>query len=176
MPMSISAVALVMASASALVAPSHAPKGSLVARRMLGDGGNFGDVFYMGYEYAPPNGLSGELPEGTFEVCLKKPCGIVFEEIGTPSDPKGVKVIDLVEGGNAEASGAVAVDDVLVGLSAVRFSGAKFERNMFPATKMDFDTVVEGIGSNKEEWKCKDVFLQFSRPVASPPPAAAEEA
>ena len=167
-------VALLVGAVGALTAPRSPQRHHAgVARNMLGDGGNFGDVFYMGYEYAPPNGLGGELPEGVFEVALKKPCGIVFEEIGTDASPKGVKVIDLVADGNADKSGAVAVDDVLVALSAVRFSGAKSERNLFPADRMDFDTVVEAIGSNKEEWRCNEVYLQFKR---APAPAAAEEA
>ena len=68
-----------------------------------------------------------------------------------------------VGGGNAAASGAVQAEDLLVGVSAVRFVGAKFERNMYDATKMDFDTVVDAIGSNEEKWNCNEVFLQFKR-------------
>jgi hypothetical protein len=131
-------------------------------RPMLENGGNFGQVFYMGYEYEAPNGLSGVLPDGVYEVALKKPCGIVFEELDV-NFARGVKVIELVEGGNADASGKVQADDVLVGVSAVRFIGAKFERNIYDATKMDFDSVVDAIGSNEEKWNCKEVFLQFKR-------------
>ena len=131
-------------------------------RHMLNNGGNFGQVFYMGYEYAPPNGLGAKLPDGVCEVALQKPCGIVFEELD-PNFARGVKVLELVEGGNAAASGAVQAEDLLVGVSAVRFVGAKFERNMYDATKMDFDTVVDAIGSNEEKWNCNEVFLQFKR-------------
>ena len=116
----------------------------------------------MGYEYAPPNGLGAKLPDGVYEVALEKPCGIVFEELD-PNFARGVKVLELVEGGNAAASGAVQAEDLLVGVSAVRFVGAKFERNMYDATKMDFDTVVDAIGSNEEKWNCNEVFLQFKR-------------
>mmetsp|Transcript_9860 Transcript_9860/g.29492 ORF Transcript_9860/g.29492 Transcript_9860/m.29492 type:complete len:168 (-) Transcript_9860:24-527(-) len=143
--------------------PSAAP---LTRRHMLGNAGNFGDVFYMGYEYAAPNGLGGELPEGVFEVALERPCGIVFEEL-SGAFPRGVKIVDLVEGGNAAAAGTLEVGDELVALSAVRFSGAKFERNLYDATKMDFDTVVDAIGSNEEKWNCPDVLLQFKRPAAA---------
>ena len=110
--------------------------------------------------YEPPNGLGAKLPDGVYEVALPKPCGIVFEELD-PNFARGVKVLELVEGGNAQKSGAVQAEDLLVGVSAVRFVGAKFERNMYDATKMDFDTVVDAIGSRKVE--LQRVFLQFKR-------------
>ena len=69
-------------------------------RHMLNNGGNFGQVFYMGYRYEPPNGLGAKLPDGVYEVALPKPCGIVFEELD-PNFARGVKVLELVEGGNA---------------------------------------------------------------------------
>ena len=55
-------------------------------RHMLNNGGNFGQVFYMGYRYEPPNGLGAKLPDGVYEVALPKPCGIVFEESHTTSN------------------------------------------------------------------------------------------
>lgn len=128
---------------------------------------DFGDVFYMGAEYAYPNGPKEPLKAGVFEVALKKPCGIVFEEIDAVF-PRGVKVLSLVEGGNAESSGAIQAGDKLVAVSAIRFIGAKYERDMFDATQMDFDKVVEAIGSNEEKWRCPDVILQFTRPAPSP--------
>jgi hypothetical protein len=87
---------------------------------MLDNGGNFGEVFYMGYRYAPPNGLGAVLPDGVYEVALPRPdpIGIVFEDLDA-NFAKGVKVIDLVEGGNAEKSGSIQVGDLLVGVSAV---------------------------------------------------------
>ena len=168
----------------------------------------------------------------------------MFEELD-PNFPRGVKVLELVEGGNAEASGKIAPEDLLVAVTAVRFVGAKrapartrlvaaaattrrrrggdaaaastqpgpadsrrgpaaecrpdnsdgrvaapprgatrtfrvrwarrrqrgassprrrFERNLYDATKMGFDNVVEAIGSNEEKWQCQDVILQFRRP------------
>ena len=89
-----------------------------------------------------------------YEVALARPLGIVFEEIGTASQPMGVKVIDI--GGNAAASGKVSVGDVLVGVTAVRYIGGEYlgkarpERDIFPASQMDFDTVVDAISSNEE--------------------------
>ena len=148
--------------ADAFRPPARGTAAPMTRRDMLNNGGNFGQVFYMGYEYAPPNGLGAKLPDGVYEVALQKPCGIVFEELD-PNFARGVKVLELVEGGNAAASGAVQAEDLLVGVSAVRFVGAKFERNMYDATKMDFDTVVDAIGSNEEKWNCNEVFLQFKR-------------
>ena len=101
-----------------------------------------------------------------YEVALARPLGIVFEEIGTAAQPMGVKVIDV--GGNAAASGKVSVGDVLVGVTAVRYPGsaylgaAKPERDIFPAHEMNFDTVVEAIGSN-EPPECDDVILRLRR-------------
>ena len=89
-----------------------------------------------------------------YEVALARPLGIVFEEIGTAAQPQGVKVIDV--GGNAAASGKVSVGDVLVGVTAVRYIGGEYlgkarpERDIFPASQMDFDTVVDAISSNEE--------------------------
>ena len=89
-----------------------------------------------------------------YEVALARPLGIVFEEIGTAAQPRGVKVIDL--SGNAAASGKVSVGDVLVGVTAVRYIGGEYlgkarpERDIFPASQMDFDTVVDAISSNEE--------------------------
>ena len=89
-----------------------------------------------------------------YEVALARPLGIVFEEIGTAAQPRGVKVIDV--GGNAAASGKVSVGDVLVGVTAVRYIGGEYlgkarpERDIFPAGQMDFDTVVDAISSNEE--------------------------
>ena len=89
-----------------------------------------------------------------YEVALARPLGIVFEEIGTAAQPRGVKVIDV--GGNAAASGKVSIGDVLVGVTAVRYIGGEYlgkarpERDIFPAGQMDFDTVVDAISSNEE--------------------------
>lgn len=52
------------------------------------------------------------LPKGVYEVSLPKPLGIVFEEIDIG---RGLYVQDLVEGGNAAASGKIQKGDILVG-------------------------------------------------------------
>ena len=120
------AAALVVALA-ALTDAFQAPQthARTTRRHMLNNGGNFGQVFYMGYRYEPPNGLGAKLPDGVYEVALPKPCGIVLEELD-PNFARGVKVLELVEGGNAQKSGAVQ-PGLLVGVSAVRFVGP-FER------------------------------------------------
>lgn len=102
-----------------------------------------------------------ELPKGVYEVKLDKPLGIVFEEF---SSGPGVFVQDLVEGGNAAKCGAVKVGDVLVGITAVKVVGAKYERRLIPARKFDFDTVVGAIASNDFRYACQDVILAFERP------------
>ena len=104
-----------------------------------------------------------ELPKGVYEVSLTKPLGIVFEEIEAGNN--GVFVVDLVEGGNADRlGGVIQKGDVLIALTAVKISGAKWERRLIPATEFDFDTVVGAISSNDEKWGCTDVILQFQRP------------
>jgi len=79
------------------------------------------------------------LPKGLYEVDLEKPLGIVFEEIDIG---KGLVVQDIVEGGNADYNGNVKIGDLLVGITAVKVVGAKFERRMIPCRKFDFDTMV----------------------------------
>jgi hypothetical protein len=79
------------------------------------------------------------LPKGVYEVKLNGPLGIVFEEIDFG---KGLFVKDLVEGGNAENQGTVELDDVLIGLTAVKVVGAKFERRLLPTFLFDFETMV----------------------------------
>ena len=84
-----------------------------------------------------------------------------FEELD-PNFARGVKVLELVEGGNAQKSGAVQAEDLLVGVSAVRFVGAKFERNV----RRDEDGLRHGgrrHRENEEKWNCNEVFLQFKR-------------
>ena len=102
MPLSRALVAvLALAPALALLSPAASVRRS---RHVVKD---FGDKFYMvprlpleswgsrgnvravsqGSEYAPPFGAP--LAEGVFEVKLKKPLGIVFEEVGTTFSPQG---------------------------------------------------------------------------------------
>mmetsp|Transcript_47734 Transcript_47734/g.101439 ORF Transcript_47734/g.101439 Transcript_47734/m.101439 type:complete len:212 (+) Transcript_47734:127-762(+) len=102
-----------------------------------------------------------KLPEGVYEVKLAKPCGILFEEI---EPNRGVYIQDLVDGGNAARQGVLQNGDVLVGMTAVQISGAKWERRLIPARKFGFDLVVSAIGSNEEKWGCNNVILMVERP------------
>lgn len=102
-----------------------------------------------------------KLPHGVYEVPLAKPCGILFEEI---EPNRGVYVQGLVEGGNAERQGVLREGDVLVGVTAVQISGAKWERRLIPARNFGFDLVVSAIGSNEEKWGCNNVVLMVERP------------
>lgn len=102
-----------------------------------------------------------KFPTGAYEVPLAKPCGIIFEEIEAN---RGVFVADLVEGGNAANQGIIKKGDILVGMTAVQISGAKWERRLIPARKFGFDLVVNAIGSNDEKWGCNNVILMFERP------------
>ena len=116
----------------------------------------FGDNDYVG---AAP----GSLPEGIYEVTLCKPLGIQFEEDGPIIGKSGVTAIGVLDGGNAAKDGTVQPGDKLVGVTAVKFIGAKWERQMFDTRKWDFDTVVDAIGSNDEKFNIYDVILQFQR-------------
>jgi hypothetical protein len=106
------------------------------------------------------------LPKGVYEVSLTKPLGIVFEEIDAG---KGIVVKDLVEDGLAARQGMIQPGDVLVGITAVKIVGAKWERRLIPSRKFDFDTVVGAIGSNEPKWGCSDVVLMFERPGEADP-------
>ncbi|KOO35146.1 fatty acid-binding adipocyte [Chrysochromulina tobinii] len=113
----------------------------------------YGDKYY--------SGATGPLPENVFEVVLPTPLGIQFEENDYPK--KGVSVVGLVPDSNAAKSGLIAVGDYLVGVTAIQFQGAKWERRMLDCRKWDFDTVVDAIQSNKPQFSCDDVILQFYR-------------
>lgn len=146
---------------------------SLTVPGMWGSGLNFGKgefTFYKSFDSfmrpftdedkaAFPEVFN--LPKGVFEVSMTKPLGIIFEEIEAG---EGVFVQDLVEGGLAEIQGQIQPGDVLIGITAVKVVGAKFERRLIPARKFDFDTTVGAIGSNEPKWSCNDVILMFERP------------
>ena len=117
---------------------------------------DYGDGYYIA---AAP----GSLPDNVFEVTLKRPLGIQFEEDGPIIGKNGVSVIGVVDGGNAAKDGTVQAGDKLVGVTAVQFIGSKWERKMFDARKWDFDTVVDAIGSNEEKFDIYDVVLQLER-------------
>ncbi len=101
------------------------------------------------------------LPKGVYEISSVKPLGIVFEEI---EPGKGVYVSDIVEGGNADVQGVVQKGDILIGVTAIKVIGAKWERRLIPARDLSFDVVVNAIMSNEPKWGCEDVVLQFERP------------
>jgi hypothetical protein len=101
------------------------------------------------------------LPKGVYEVRLTKPLGIIFEEIEAG---RGLYVQDIVEGGNAAKNGKVKLDDVLVGVTAIKIVGAKYERRLIPSRKFDFDTLVGAIQSNDSRYQCQDVVLMLERP------------
>ena len=101
------------------------------------------------------------LPKGCYEVLLKRPLGIAFEEV-VPG--RGVVVDYCVEGGNADASGVVQPGDILYAVTAVKVFGARYERKLIPSIDLDFDTIMGAIGSNEPKWKCTNVALQLYRP------------
>eukprot|EP00966_Prymnesium_polylepis_P144476 3336427-Prymnesium_polylepis.1 len=68
---------------------------------------------------------------------------------------------------NAAAPGKVEAGDKLVGVTAIKFNGAKWERQLFNCAKWDFETVVEAIGSNEAKFVSDFVILRFERPAAS---------
>jgi len=78
-------------------------------------------------------------------------------------------VHDLVPGGNADRDGNVRPGDVLVGITAVKIVGAKYERRLIPARNFDFDTMVGAVESNDFKWGCNDVVLMFERPGEADP-------
>jgi hypothetical protein len=103
------------------------------------------------------------LPPGTYEVKLTKPLGIVFEEIDDMGRG-GLYVKELVAGGNADRSGTIQPGDVLIGITAIKIVGAKYERRLIPSRKFDFDTMVGAIESNSNRYGCDDVILVLERP------------
>jgi hypothetical protein len=108
------------------------------------------------------------IPKGVYEVSMRKPLGIVFEEIEAG---EGVYIQDLVEGGLADRQGKLQIGDILVGCTAIKVVGAKWERRLIPARRFDFDTTVGAIGSNEGKWGCDDVVLMFERPGEADPKA-----
>ena len=122
------------------------------------------------------------------KVTLKRPLGIVFAERGAPGEAAGVRVDELVAGGNAAAAG-LQTGDVLVRVSATLLKDGKegqferegygsrpytnWERQMIDVRVCDFDTVMNAISSNNERWGITDVVLELERgPGAGAPKAA----
>ena len=103
------------------------------------------------------------LPEGCYEITLDKPLGIAFIE----GDDGGVLVDYLVEGGNAALSGQIKPGDVLLATTACMGRDGTFERKVIPSRYLDFDTIMNAIGSNEPKFnkqRKNDVILQFARP------------
>jgi len=108
------------------------------------------------------------LPDECYEVVLDKPLGIAFEE-NDGGGRNGVVVDYLVEGGNAEASGAIKPGDILLATTACVGRDGTFERRLIPSRWLDFDTIMAAIGTNEAKFskdRSNDVILQFMRPGA----------
>jgi hypothetical protein len=101
------------------------------------------------------------VPQGVYEVKLAKPLGIIFEEMEVG---RGLFVQDLVEGGNADLYTKIEAGDVLVGITAIKIVGAKYERRLIPSRDFDFDTMAGAVESNAAQWSCYNVILMFERP------------
>ena len=110
-------------------------------------------------------------------IKLDRPLGIVFEEI-EPGQPAGVRVKEITDGGNADLDGRVFVGDELVAVSAVLLKNegrltvggsgfTNWERQMVPALAMDFDTVMDAIGSNTGRYGYKNVAIEVRRTTSS---------
>lgn len=111
---------------------------------------------------------------GSYKLRLAKPLGIAFEEVA-PGKPEGVVVADLVEGGNADIDGRILVGDKLLRCSAVSFAGkgallslgdgksqfTSFQRDLIPATELDFETIMSAIQSNEGRYGYTDVVLEL---------------
>jgi len=127
---------------------------------------NFGDPthsYWGASAYERTYGFAPKIAPGVYEVILGKPLGIVFEE-NEPMMSRGVRVAELVEGGNAEKSGLVSVGDKLVAVTGVKVAGAKHERQLVAVQDCDFDTIMGAIGSNIEKWRCENVILHLKSP------------
>ena len=106
-----------------------------------------------------------KLPDSCYEVELMKPLGIAFVE----GDDGGVVVDYLVEGSNAEKNGMIQPGDVLLATTACMGRDGKFERKLIPSRYLDFDTIMQAIGSNEPKFNKERKNDVRSRP----PPLAA---
>ena len=110
-------------------------------------------------------------------VQLQKPLGIVLEEC-EPGCDLGVRVAQLVSGGNAEACGKISVGDKLIAVSATFFideARGEYERRMMVCTTKGYDEIMAAIGSNSGRWGYTDVRLRFRLTDESQPrPAVAQ--
>lgn len=121
---------------------------------------------------APPRWLMFG-PGEEYTVRVRKPLGIVFEELEVAG--KGVRVADFVQGGNADRDGRIWIGDVLLQCSAIQFTKqmelggfSNWERTMISAS-MEFDGVMAAIQSNDGRFGCVDVVMKFRRTPESLP-------
>lgn len=103
-----------------------------------------------------------ELPKGCYEVTVPKPMGIAFEEV---EPGRGVLVDYLVEDGNAASQGIIKPGDVLIACTACKEFGPRHERKLLPCIDMNFDIIMQAIGSNVPRYKCNNVVCMFMRPA-----------
>lgn len=113
-------------------------------------------------------------------LTIKKPLGLVMSE----RKPSGeVFVEEIVPGGNAAATGLVAVGDVVAKTSAIVLKSGKegeysrvghgqrpydnFETVEFDCAGQDFNTVMAAISSNNERWGFFTVTLTLRRDASS---------
>ena len=127
---------------------------------------NFGDdlnSYWGAAAFLETFGEPVPMNDGVYEVILRRPLGLVFEEV-VPDLPKGVRVCEVLEGGNAANCGTpIGVGDELVAATGVKIQGAKWERQLVGTQTLDFDTIMSCIGSNEEKWGCTDVVLHLKR-------------
>ena len=134
----------IMTTASAYVLQSSVlmPRSTPSAHRHGGATMEYGDNCY--------EGALEPLPENVYEVSIQRPLGIGFEECGPIVGMSGVQVNQIVEQGNAwkgkqvlanvggsnvAVDGKVAIGDKLIGVTAIQFISAKWERKMFDCRK-----------------------------------------
>lgn len=116
--------ALLGPSGSRLGAPLHTRRSACAVRMDFGDSQYYGfDAWAAEYPEEDRQMYPSlfKLPDDCYEVAIEKPMGIAFVE----GDDGGVVVDYLVEGGNAEKSGAISPGDVLLATTAALSIGPK---------------------------------------------------
>eukprot|EP00746_Dinoflagellata_sp_MGD_P086803 gnl/MRDRNA2_/MRDRNA2_34394_c0_seq1.p1 gnl/MRDRNA2_/MRDRNA2_34394_c0~~gnl/MRDRNA2_/MRDRNA2_34394_c0_seq1.p1 ORF type:complete len:453 (-),score=61.52 gnl/MRDRNA2_/MRDRNA2_34394_c0_seq1:77-1435(-) len=132
---------------------------------------------------------ASRIPVQQYSVTIRKPMGIVLEEVPKNNELKcnlgAVYVAEVLPDSNAEKAG-VLVGDVLTSCSCIELKAGKegeyaskghggrpfenFERGTFPTKGQTFDTTMAALGSNNERWGFFDIDMTFSRtmnPIAT---------
>ena len=159
--------------------PSHTARlGRTPSRALELNMVEFGKTFYKGFEDWCGGFAADQkdkfpayftLPEGVYEVELQKPLGIVFEEVEAGGS-KGVFVSEVVPEGNAARSSiGIGVGDLLLACTGVKVRGAKFDRPLIQADRLDYDTVIMAIQSNEAKRGMDGPIMQFLK-AGSPYP------